>query len=85
VGAFEHFEEGLGPCLREAHRVLKLRGSLYVTVPFQNWRHTVLGIKGDGCGEPFLKPKRFYQGRLTRHELADELRLYGFRALETNP
>jgi ubiquinone/menaquinone biosynthesis C-methylase UbiE len=38
-GTFEHFEIGLGPCFKEANRILKKGGYLFVSVPFQNGRH----------------------------------------------
>jgi SAM-dependent methyltransferase len=76
-GTFEHFEEGLQGCVREARRLLKPRGLLFVTVPFDNARHRWqarrsardgrTGEGGDG------QARRFYQWRLTRRELAREL------------
>ena len=42
-GAFEHFENGIGDCLDEAHRVLRPGGWLFISVPFDNWRHIVRG------------------------------------------
>ncbi|KPL08059.1 hypothetical protein AMJ85_08960 [candidate division BRC1 bacterium SM23_51] len=88
-GTFEHFEEGLQPCLQEAWRVLKPSGHLFITVPFYNRRH----IRRDRLSRqrssdtsqveaPEQKEMRFYQWRLTKSELRRELELGGFKVLE---
>lgn len=83
-GVFEHFEEGLGPCIDEAFRILKPGGRLIITVPLDNWRHALVGQRfggraasprGASTGEA---PYRFYQWRLTRAEIATELAIRGF-------
>lgn len=78
-GVFEHFEDGLQPCIAEAYRVLKPGGYLFISVPFDNLRHALRASadfrhpqKADKNGA------RFYQWRLTRDELRRELRLGGF-------
>lgn len=88
-GTFEHFEIGLGPCFREARRILKGGGYLFVSVPFQNGRH----IRRDkrelsDWDENFDKERgytsemRFYQWRLTKPELQREFELNGFKVLK---
>ena len=42
-GVFEHFEEGLRPCLDEASRILKPGGLLFISVPADNLRQSILG------------------------------------------
>lgn len=91
-GTFEHFELGMESCLREAHRLLRPRGLLFASVPFQNWRH-LLRDRGplDTWDETYDRergyeaPHRFYQWRFTRPEFQRELELRGFRVLELSP
>ena len=78
-GTFEHFEAGLSKCFQEAYRVLKPKGLLFISVPFHNLRIML---------SPQLKPKRqmrFYQWRLTKAELNQELMMNGFKQLEIKP
>lgn len=91
-GVFEHFEEGLGSCIAEAGRVLKPQGYLFVSVPFQNWRHIVRDARPlrrwdgpEGASHAEHTPMRFYQWRLTMPELERELAMRGFRVLELRP
>jgi SAM-dependent methyltransferase len=80
-GAFEHFEEGLGPCVSEARRVLRPGGLLLVSVPFQNWRHQIRSAFAStraSSGRDLV----FYQWRLTPSELKRQLEIEGFRVME---
>ena len=86
-GTFEHFENGLGDCLDEARRVLRPGGWLFMSVPFQNWRHLLRDGRKLETWDPEFNPRsgyrqaqRFYQWRFTRPELRRELELHGFRA-----
>lgn len=82
-GVFEHFESGPQDCLREALRVLKPGGYLFITVPFENLRHSIVGslVKFKKA----QKNLRFYQYRFTRAELATELGIAGFEIVEIKP
>lgn len=91
-GTFEHFEEGLGTCLREAQRILKPEGHLFVSVPFHNGRHRRADRrelwqldKNYDKEKGYKSLLRFYQWRLTKYELQRELELNGFRPLKVQP
>ena len=67
-------------------------GFLFMTVPFQNWRHVVREAgsleRWDTNFDPaagYRQPHRFYQWRFTRQELRRELELRGFRVHEVVP
>jgi SAM-dependent methyltransferase len=91
-GAFEHFEKGIGECLDEAHRIIRPGGWLFVSVPFQNWRHTLRDARPLEVWDPgfdrvagYQQPQQFYQWRFTRPELQRELELHGFRCAVVTP
>lgn len=91
-GAFEHFESGLGGCLAEARRILRPGGWLFISVPFDNWRHILRDAgrleRWDENYDPdagYRQAQRFYQWRLTRPELKRELELHGFRTEIVTP
>jgi SAM-dependent methyltransferase len=82
-GVFEHFEAGPRDCILEALRILKPGGSLFISVPLDNLRQSLLGTftgaKSVAAGA------RFYQYRFTREELARELSLGGFELVSFHP
>jgi len=91
-GAFEHFENGIGDCLDEARRILRPGGWLFISVPFQNWRHLLRDTRPlerwDENFDPaagYRRPQRFYQWRFTRTELQREFELHGFRSERVTP
>lgn len=84
-GTFEHFEIGLGACLREAHRLLKPGGLLCISVPFHSGRLMRRERRPlEGWDEHYdtqrgyAQPQRFYQWRFTEPELRRELEIHGF-------
>jgi SAM-dependent methyltransferase len=91
-GAFEHFENGNGDCLDQARRILRPGGWLFISVPFQNWRHLLRDTRSLASWDPgftnnagYSQPHRFYQWRFTRPELQRELELHGFRTACVTP
>ncbi|OEJ66072.1 class I SAM-dependent methyltransferase [Magnetovibrio blakemorei] len=78
-GVFEHFEDGMRPCIDEALRILKPGGYLFISVPYDNLRHA-LRAAGDWSERKAANRhnRRFYQWRLTKGELRDELSAGGF-------
>lgn len=83
-GVFEHFESGLQDCVREAYRIVKPGGWLFITVPLDNLRHAMLSSLA--AADPVPEGRlRFYQWRLTRAELARELAIGGFEVVMTRP
>lgn len=78
-GTFEHFEEGFGPVIREAYRVLKPGGILLTSMPYDNLRVSWGAIRAPYRMKPETRQStRFYQWRLTRAELARLLAKEGF-------
>ncbi|MEW6386835.1 MAG: class I SAM-dependent methyltransferase [Thermodesulfobacteriota bacterium] len=91
-GTFEHFENGPGECIAEAHRLLKPGGWLFVSVPYQNWRHILREARSryrwqEGFNlKPGPLPRlRFYQWRFTKADLRQELEMRGFEVLKLKP
>jgi len=78
-GVFEHFEEGLQPCIKEALRILKPGGMLFITVPADNIRQALRGTLVKYSNESVSESHRFYQWRLTSSELAQQLVIGGFK------
>jgi SAM-dependent methyltransferase len=85
-GVFEHFEAGVAKPLKEAARVLKDDGLLFISVPQDSWR-ILLGrmrkpeFDRNRHDEDYL----FYQWRFTRKEIAFEVSRHGFEILSVTP
>lgn len=77
-GVFEHFEEGPRPCLREAYRLLKPGGILFISTPMDNLRHALRDIFSRATSPALTEPQRFYQYRFTPVELSREAAMQGF-------
>jgi SAM-dependent methyltransferase len=81
-GVFEHFESGPRECILEARRILKSDGLLFLTVPFDNFRHAF----GESAAKKNLSvDARFYQYRFTKLELIRELNIAGFEVIHIKP
>ncbi|MBE0533493.1 MAG: methyltransferase domain-containing protein [Rhodospirillales bacterium] len=85
-GTFEHFEEGLERCVAEAWRILKPGGYLFISVPFDNFRHALRAtFDRRRKVDPRSGKERFYQWRLTRPEVRGLLARGGFSVLDIRP
>lgn len=82
-GVFEHFEAGPGGCIREALRILRPGGLLFISVPLDNLRQSLMGSLS--IARPGKADDRFYQYRFTRAELARELSMGGFELISFYP
>lgn len=87
LGVVEHFEEGPHLPLREAYRVLRPGGLIFLSVPYMNlirllsrpWEAIIERSKSN---DPSLE---FYQYAYTSWEMQEILRTQGFIVLETYP
>ncbi len=87
-GVIEHFEEGPGLCLSEAHRILKKGGILLVTVPYQNIYRSTLRRFFVIPLLKLIKPgfrnrnRQFYQYYYTRRDMRRFLAAAQFTILD---
>ncbi len=84
-GVLEHFEQGMGPALREAARVLRPGGVLVLTIPYPNivWKLVQWGRRRQG--QSSLTDDAFYESTYTPHDLARETEAAGFEIVEVRP
>lgn len=80
-GVLEHFEHGMLPALREAHRVLKPGGILVLTIPYPNLVYRLVQWRRRHQGSGPLADDDFYESAYTRTMLVDAVTEAGF-ALE---
>ena len=84
-GVLEHFEQGMGPALAEAYRILRPGGILILTIPYPNVVHQLVHWKRRIRGGSTLNDDDFYESAYTRLALEDNARQAGFTVLETIP
>ncbi|MFW9996536.1 MAG: methyltransferase domain-containing protein [Candidatus Odinarchaeota archaeon] len=81
LGVIEHFEDGPYRALKEAHRVLKPRGTLFLTVPYINFSRLV-SIK---WRKLIMEGSGFYQYYFDKNEIIKVIRSCGFDIIATHP
>ena len=77
-GVLEHFEHGMLPALKEAHRVLKPGGCLVLTIPYPNLVYRLVQFRRQRMGSGPLTDDAFYESAYTRRELVDAVAEAGF-------
>ena len=82
-GVLEHFEWGPLPALREAHRVLRPRGVLVLTVPAPNlvWR----AVRWRRRWLRTTAPAGYFETTYRLDEIRDAVRSAGFVDIQANP
>ncbi len=84
-GVLEHFEQGVGPALNEASRVLVPGGIIVLTIPYPNIVHRVVEWKRHLLNRSRLTDDDFYESAYTQHDLKAELEKAGFEVLLIRP
>lgn len=84
LGVIEHRQAGCEPFLKEAYRVLRPGGIIYVSVPYFN---LLRRLKYSNSNSPHLKSDHsaFYQYGFTKNYFRDVLETAGFRLLRFEP
>jgi ubiquinone/menaquinone biosynthesis C-methylase UbiE len=80
-GVLEHFEQGMGPALAEAYRVLKPGGVLVLTIPYPN---VVQRLAAWRRGSRLID-EGFYESTYTRAALVQAVQAAGFTVMEALP
>lgn len=84
-GVLEHFEQGMLPALKEAHRILKPNGVIVLTIPYPNAVHQLVRLKRALLGQPLLTDETFFESTYTRDDLIANVRMIGFEEVVVAP
>lgn len=84
-GVLEHFEHGMQPALKEAHRILQPGGVVVLTIPYPNLVYKLVQFKRRMSGTGALTDDEFYESTYTRDMLIDNLTQAGFDVVTTQP
>lgn len=84
-GVLEHFEQGMLPALKEAHRILKPNAVIVLTIPYPNAIHQAVRLKRTLLGQPLLTDETFFESTYTRDDLIANVRMMGFEEVVVAP
>ena len=84
-GVLEHFEQGMGPALAEAWRVLRPDGILVLTIPFPNLVHRLVTGRRRLLRQSPLADDDFYESAWGRRALLHVVREAGFTPCALRP
>ncbi|MCE2489181.1 MAG: class I SAM-dependent methyltransferase [Anaerolineae bacterium] len=84
-GVLEHFEQGMGPALAEARRVLRPGGILVLTIPFPNLVQRLVVLRRRLQGRDALTHDDFYESAWGRRALVGTVTEAGFELCELRP
>jgi ubiquinone/menaquinone biosynthesis C-methylase UbiE len=83
-GVLEHFEQGMQPALREAHRVLKPGGVAVITIPYPNIVWKLAQWKREQQGQTLIN-EDFYESTYTREAFINEVTSAGLDVVCAEP
>lgn len=84
-GVLEHFEQGMGPALAEARRVLRPGGVLVLTIPYPSLVHHLVAAKRRLQGRSLQTHDDFYERTYGRRELVANVVEAGFALCGLRP
>jgi SAM-dependent methyltransferase len=84
-GVLEHFEWGPAPALVEANRVLRLGGTLVLTIPYPNLVWKLARMRKGIAPHQAPTPTEYYETTYTVRQLEESAMRAGFTVLEAHP
>ena len=84
-GVLEHFEQGMGLALAEAHRVLQPGGVLVLTIPAPNLVNRFVAWRRRRAGVSLLTNDEFYESTYSRARLVEAVSSAGFLPIVVEP
>ena len=78
-GVLEHFEHGMLPALKEAHRVVKPGGVVVLTIPYPNLIYKLVQLRRKRANAGPLADDSFFESAYTRRQLKAIVAAAGFK------